>query len=222
MNTDVVPQRAAARHISRRARLFRWILLPLLAIARVRGTLRMAYLEVFLAVQRHTGNTNKINVLLSSLTLSEARFVLKKMGARIADSAYVDTHLLIHNPPESYSNLRVGAGGYIGKDCFLDLSGVVEIGPNVTLGPRVSILTHFDAGNSAARRSHPAHVRAVHICEGAYVGVGATILPGVVVGVGALVAAGAVVHRDVPPNKMVGGVPARELGDVDRSDATQS
>ncbi len=38
---------------------------------------------------------------------------------------------------------------------------------------------------------------------------GATILPGVTVGENAMVAAGAVVSKDVEPNTVVGGVPAR-------------
>jgi acetyltransferase-like isoleucine patch superfamily enzyme len=47
------------------------------------------------------------------------------------------------------------------------------------------------------------------ICRGASLGSGAVILAGVTVGAGALVGAGAVVTRDVAPNSVVAGVPAR-------------
>lgn len=44
-----------------------------------------------------------------------------------------------------------------------------------------------------------------------WIGSNATILQGVTIGDGAVVAAGAVVVRDVAPNTVVGGVPAREI-----------
>jgi acetyltransferase-like isoleucine patch superfamily enzyme len=47
--------------------------------------------------------------------------------------------------------------------------------------------------------------------RGAAIGSGAVILCGVTVGAGALVGAGAVVTRDVAPNEVVAGVPARLL-----------
>lgn len=53
-----------------------------------------------------------------------------------------------------------------------------------------------------------------HVGRRASIGSGATILPGVTIGAGALVAAGAVVTSDVPPNTIVGGVPARQMGEV--------
>ncbi len=40
---------------------------------------------------------------------------------------------------------------------------------------------------------------------------GATIMPGVTVGKQAVVAAGSIVNRDVPPNMMVAGTPARVI-----------
>jgi acetyltransferase-like isoleucine patch superfamily enzyme len=198
-----------------RRRSLRLLLQPVLAFARARGVIRQRYLSTYVAIQQSTGNTNKINVLLAGLTLSEARFVLRIMNADIADSAYIDTHLLIHNPPQSYSNLRVRSGAYIGKDCFIDLSNAVEIGANATLAPRVSIFTHFDAGNSWARLQYPSYTQPVQILEGAYIGTGAIILPGVTIGTGALVAAGAVVQHDIGSYKVVGGVPAREISELE-------
>ncbi|GGC11224.1 hypothetical protein GCM10011494_32460 [Novosphingobium endophyticum] len=53
----------------------------------------------------------------------------------------------------------------------------------------------------------------------AWIGSGAIILPGVTIGRGAVVAAGAVVHRDVAPLTVVGGVPARFLRAVEETGA---
>jgi len=48
-----------------------------------------------------------------------------------------------------------------------------------------------------------------HICRNAWIGAGATILPGVTVGENAVVAAEAVVTKDVAPNTILGGNPAK-------------
>ena len=49
-----------------------------------------------------------------------------------------------------------------------------------------------------------------------WIGSNATILQGVTIGDGAVVAAGAVVVRDVAPNTIVGGVPARMIRRIER------
>lgn len=56
---------------------------------------------------------------------------------------------------------------------------------------------------------------AIRIGKNVWIGSNATLLPGVHIGDGAVVAAGAVVCRDVPPNTVVGGVPARILKGID-------
>ena len=54
----------------------------------------------------------------------------------------------------------------------------------------------------------------VHIGKDAWIGAGATILPGVTVGDNAVVAAGAVVTKDVAPNTIVGGNPAKVIREI--------
>ena len=49
----------------------------------------------------------------------------------------------------------------------------------------------------------------IHIGKNVWIGANATVLAGVTVGDGAVVAAGAVVTKDVEPNTIVGGVPAK-------------
>lgn len=56
-----------------------------------------------------------------------------------------------------------------------------------------------------------------YIEKGARIGGGSTILPGVRIGAGALVGAGSVVTRDVAPNTLVLGNPARPVKRLDES-----
>ncbi|MBQ5617563.1 MAG: sugar O-acetyltransferase, partial [Alistipes sp.] len=58
----------------------------------------------------------------------------------------------------------------------------------------------------------------IHIGRNVWIGAGAMILPGVTIGENAIIAAGAVVNKDVAPNMIVGGVPARELREIRREE----
>jgi acetyltransferase-like isoleucine patch superfamily enzyme len=136
------------------------------------------------------------------------------MATNLAPNSYVENHLFIHNARRDYSNLTIGQKAYVGKDCFFDLSDKITIGEGAVLAMRVTILTHFDGGNSEAAKRFPPNTKPVHIQAGAYVGAGAILLPGITIGDGALVAAGAVVIKDVPPRSEFAGVPARAISRV--------
>jgi acetyltransferase-like isoleucine patch superfamily enzyme len=79
----------------------------------------------------------------------------------------------------------------------------------------VVILTHFAPSPFLEERVGGVHTARVVIRRGAYIGVGAIILPGVTGGEGAVVGAGSVVTKDVPDFTMVAGNPARIIKSVD-------
>lgn len=113
--------------------------------------------------------------------------------------------------PPFYTNFgrftTLGKNVFINHACsFLDIGGIA-IEDNVLIGPRVNITSEnhpLDPSDRKALIPNP-----VHIKRNAWIGAGATILPGVTVGENAVVAAGAVVSRDVPPNTVVAGIPAK-------------
>ena len=64
-------------------------------------------------------------------------------------------------------------------------------------------------------------VKGAHVKKGARVGGNSILLPGITIGEEAFVAAGSVVTRDVPPRKLVMGVPARIVRDVPEEELLQ-
>jgi maltose O-acetyltransferase len=108
----------------------------------------------------------------------------------------------------------------LGADCFLNVgalfdgSDTITIGDRVYFGHGVTIVTSTHEIGSRWQRAGALTSAPVTIEDGAWIGARATILPGVTIGRGAVVAAGAVVTRDVAPDTLVGGVPARPIREL--------
>jgi maltose O-acetyltransferase len=111
--------------------------------------------------------------------------------------------------------LSIGPGCYITGPLHIDLAAPVHIGARVYMGYDVSLLTvDHDLGDPAQRCGRRVY-RGICIEDGVWIGSRAVILPGVRIGKGSVVAAGAIVARNVPPQVLVGGVPARFVRDLD-------
>lgn len=106
-------------------------------------------------------------------------------------------------------NLTIGVGCYINHACVFDAVAPIHLGDEVSLGHEVLVTTAGHRIGSPKRRGGSIDARPVRIGNGAWIGSRAVVLPGVDIGDGAIVAAGAVVTRDVAPDTLVGGVPAR-------------
>ena len=106
-------------------------------------------------------------------------------------------------------NFSVGAGCFLNSPLFVDAAAPVTIGDNVSVGHHVVVVTSSHALGPAEFRAGTLQTAPVRVENGAWIAAGVTLLPGVTVGRGAVVAAGAVVTKDVAPNTLVGGVPAK-------------
>ncbi|MFW5841411.1 MAG: DapH/DapD/GlmU-related protein, partial [Planctomycetota bacterium] len=87
--------------------------------------------------------------------------------------------------------------------------GQLTIGSRVLFGPAVQIYAATHPIDAATRATGLENGKDVSIGSDVWVGGGAIICPGVTIGDRSVVAAGAVVVKDVPPDVVVGGNPAR-------------
>jgi acetyltransferase-like isoleucine patch superfamily enzyme len=154
--------------------------------------------------------TKKLLIQMNNISdPNEIRNLLGQItGSEIDESVVVFTPLHINYGRHT----KIGKNVFINFDCvFLDLGGIT-IEDDVFIAPKVSLLSEGHPTSSEER--HSLIPKAIHIKKNAWVGAGATILPGVTIGENAVVAAGAVVSKDVAPNTIVGGVPAKFIKNI--------
>lgn len=114
-------------------------------------------------------------------------------------------------PPEKKS-LFIGNNIYFGRMLQINAYRSVRIDDDVVFGDRVYIsdATHnYEKKDVAIIDQGTSFAGEVHIKTGAWIGIGACIMPGVVIGEHSIVAANSVVTKDVPDYSIVGGVPAK-------------
>ena len=105
--------------------------------------------------------------------------------------------------------LHIGQGSLVNRGVYLDNRAGITIGRQVSISHDVRIYT---LGHDIHDPQFATKGRPVQIDDFAVVFAGAMIMPGVHLGQGAVVMAGAVVTKNVPPMRIVGGNPARDLG----------
>jgi acetyltransferase-like isoleucine patch superfamily enzyme len=118
----------------------------------------------------------------------------------------------IHTKATFYTlgNIKIGSDTLVGEKATLDARGGIVIGNHVDIASEVMIYTSQHDIHSA---DFAAEYGKVVIEDYVFIGPRVTILPGVTIGRGAVVGAGAVVTKDVSEFAIVGGVPAKVIGE---------
>ena len=162
--------------------------------------------EIFEVLNSQSDEARKITFTLNGSyhPMEEIRELLSRLlGYKVPDTLRVF--------PPFYSdfgrNIHLGENVFINACCQFQDQGGIWIGDGCLIGHNVVFATlNHDLNPERRQICIP---KSIVLGKNVWIGSNSTILSGVKIGDNAVVAAGAVVHKDVPANSIVGGVPAK-------------
>ncbi len=151
--------------------------------------------------------THELNSLYHSPESARALFA-KIIGKEVDSSVWIIPPFYV----DFGKNISVGKNFFMNQCCtFMDRGGIT-IGDDVFIAPKCNLTTinhDFNPYNRQATFNKP-----IIIGNRVWIGIGVTICPGVTIGDNSIIAAGSVVTKDVPPNVIVAGNPARVIKEL--------
>lgn len=131
---------------------------------------------------------------------------LRILCKHLGKNTWIDMGVKIREP----QGINIGNNCHINYKTFLYATGSIVIGNNVSISCDVKMLS----GGHDVQSSDFAHVvSSIIVGDNVWIGANAIILKGVTIGEGAVISAGAIVTKNVEPYKIVGGIPAKVIGE---------
>jgi acetyltransferase-like isoleucine patch superfamily enzyme len=138
---------------------------------------------------------------------------IKKYSKECGDNIYVGKGVVIKN----IQNLTLRKNVSIHANCYLDASGGIELGENVSIAHHSSLISfdHTWDHVEVPIKYNPIKKDKIQIDSDVWIGAGVRILKGVTIQNKVVVAAGAVLPSDIYiSNSIFGGVPAKKIGSI--------
>lgn len=107
------------------------------------------------------------------------------------------------------AELVIGSHGFIGEHTHLNPCRRLELGDEVVVSRGAVIMTHSFGGSVLA--GYPNRFAPVRVGDRCQIGIGSVLFPGVEMGEGSILLSGSSLVTSVPPGRLFGGVPARDL-----------
>ena len=137
--------------------------------------------------------------------------LLKELLAECGANCYVE-------PPFRANwggrHVHFGDGVYANFNLTCVDDADIYVGSHTMIGPNVTICTASHPLSPALREKGLQYNRPVRIGDNVWIGAGVTILPGVTIGDRSVIGAGSLVLRDIPPDIVAVGSPARVIRSV--------
>lgn len=114
-------------------------------------------------------------------------------------------------------NIEVGDDFFANYNTVILDGAKVRFGNHVFIGPSCGFHTAHHPLDAERRNTGVEWAHSIIVGDNVWIGAGVQVLPGVTIGDGAVVGAGSVVTKDVPPNTVVAGNPAKYIRCVESS-----
>lgn len=131
--------------------------------------------------------------------------LLKDLLGSTGENVYMEPNVRV----DYGYNIHVGDNFFANFDCTILDVCAVRFGSDCMLGPGVQIYTATHPIDPIERNSGKEYAKSIQIGNSVWIGGNAIINPGITIGDNAIIASGSVVTKDVPPNVIVGGNPAK-------------
>ena len=141
---------------------------------------------------------------LSNSEIQRRRDFLRTFVAKLDEGAMINSPFYM----EFANHLEMGVNSFINYDCIMLNNAMVKLGDNVLVGPKVSFYTAMHPIDAKQREQWLVYAKPITVEDNVWIGGSATILGG-----------GAVVTKDVEPNTIVVGNPARVLRKITAEDS---
>lgn len=125
-----------------------------------------------------------------------------------------------HNGFKFSPQIVIGNNVSINFDVHIAAINQIVIEDNVLIASKVFITDHSHGNNLKESNLLPPSKRKlyskgpVHIKKNVWIGEGVCIMPNVTIGINSIIAANSVVTKDIPPNCIAGGCPAKVLKEL--------
>ena len=136
--------------------------------------------------------------------------LMHKIFPTMGENSIVNTPLTAIRP----HMVKIGKNVVVMPGCLMMSAGGITIEDGALIAANVQLISN----NHDLYERQIITCKPVHIGKNVWVGAGATILPGVTIGDNAVVGAASVVTKDVEPNTIVSGNPARFIKSIPTRD----
>ena len=146
------------------------------------------------------------------MTLDERRDLLSEI---VGYPVPIDSDICVNFHCDAGLNIKIGKHVFINYCCNLLDTAEIILEEGVMIGPNCQLMTAKHPFDPEERLACFAYGAPIRICHHVWLGAGTIVLPGITIGENSIIGAGSVVTKDIPPNSVAVGNPARVIKSVD-------